>query len=209
MRLNRPALLNAQGRDWPDDMIAAAREMQEDDSVRVVLLTGEGPGLDLTDLAAGGITGAWFHRAELAFRAVETLDKPVIAGVQGHCLGGGLQLVITCDVRIAADDAILGLPAAREAFLPGMGTYRLPRLIGTGWARHLILSGENIGAEEAQRIGLVNRLVAGVELERELAAWAAPGAAAEAADRAALEARIPEARRSALGLAWRCRSSPR
>jgi len=177
IRLNRPGVLNAQGRDWPDDMLGAAREMQEDGSVRVVLLTGEGrafcSGLDLTDLAAGEITSAWFHRAELAFRAVETLDKPVLAGVQGHCLGGGLQLIITCDVRIAAADAILGLPAAREAFLPGMGTYRLPRLIGTGWARHLILSGETIGAEEAYRIGLVSQVVPRADLERELAAWAA------------------------------------
>ena len=177
IRLNRPEVLNAQGRHWPDDMLAAAREMQEDTSVRVVLLTGAGrafcSGLDLTDLAGGEITGTWFHRAELAFRAVETLDKPVIAGVQGYCLGGGLQLIITCDVRIAADDAILGLPAAREAFLPGMGTYRLPRLIGTGWARHLILSGENVGAAEAHRIGLVNRVVARAELERELGASAA------------------------------------
>jgi enoyl-CoA hydratase/carnithine racemase len=177
IRLNRPRVLNAQGRDWPDDMLAAAREMQEDGSVRVVLLTGEGrafcSGLDLTELAAGEITGDWFHRAELAFRAVETLDKPVIAGVQGYCLGGGLQLILTCDVRIAGDDASLGLPAAREAFLPGMGMYRLPRLIGTGWARHLILSGENIGAEEAYRIGLVSRVVPRADLDRELAAWAA------------------------------------
>ncbi len=177
IRLNRPGVLNAQGRDWPDDMLAAAREMQQDGSVRVVLLTGQGrsfcSGLDLTDLAAGEIPCAWFHRSELAFRAVETLDKPVIAGVQGYCLGGGLQLIIACDVRIAADDAVLGLPAVREAFLPGMGTYRLPRLIGAGWARHLILSGENIGAEEAYRMGLVNRVVPRADLERELAAWAA------------------------------------
>jgi enoyl-CoA hydratase/carnithine racemase len=177
IRLNRPRVLNAMGRDWPDDMLAALRELQEDASIRIVLLTGQGrtfcSGLDLTDLAAGKIPGEWFHRSELVFRTVETLDKPVIAGVQGYCLGGGLQLIITCDVRVATDDAIFGLPAAREAFLPGMGTYRLPRLIGAGWARHLILSGENIGVEEAHRIGLVNRVVPHVDLERELAAWAA------------------------------------
>ena len=85
---------------------------------------------------------------------------------------GGLQVIITCDVRIAADDAVLGLPAAREAFLPGLGTYRLPRLIGMGHARHLILSGETIGAEEALRIGLVNRVVARRDLEGELEAYA-------------------------------------
>jgi enoyl-CoA hydratase/carnithine racemase len=177
IRLNRPGVLNAMGRDWPDDMLAALSEMQQDGSVRIVLLTGHGrafcSGLDLTDLAADQIPGEWFHRAELVYRSVETLDKPVIAGVQGYCLGGGLQLIISCDVRIAADDAIFGLPAAREAFLPGMGTYRLPRLIGAGWARHLILSGENIGVQEAYRIGLVNRVVPRVDLESELATWAA------------------------------------
>ena len=177
IRLNRPEVLNAMGREWPDDMLGAAREMQDDAAIRVVLVTGEGrafcAGLDLTHLAAGEIPNPWFHRAELAYRALETLDKPVIAGVQGHCIGGGLQIIITCDARIAAADAILGLPATKEAFLPGMGTYRLPRLIGTGWARHLILSGETIGAEEAHRIGLVNRVVPRADLERELAAWAA------------------------------------
>ena len=177
IRLNRPEVLNAMGREWPEDMLGAAREMQDDAAIRVVLVTGEGrafcSGLDLTQLAAGEIPNQWFHRAELAYRALETLDKPVIAGVQGHCIGGGLQIIIACDVRIAADDSILGLPATKEAFLPGMSTYRLPRLIGTGWARHLILSGENIGAEEARRIGLVNRVVPRADLEGELAAWAA------------------------------------
>ena len=177
IRLNRPEVLNAMGRDWPDDMLAAAREIQDDAAIRVVLVTGEGrafcSGLDLTHLAADEIANEWFHRAELAYRALETMDKPVIAGVQGYCIGGGLQTIIACDARVATDDAILGLPATKEAFLPGMGTYRLPRLIGMGWARHLILSGENIGAEEAYRIGLVNRVVPRAELDAELAAWAA------------------------------------
>jgi enoyl-CoA hydratase/carnithine racemase len=140
-------------------------------------VTGEGrafcSGLDLTDLAAGAIPSPWFHRAELAFRALETMDKPVIAGIQGHCIGGGLQIAIACDARVAADDAVLGLPATKEAFLPGMSTWRLPRVLGMGWARHLILSGENIGADEAARIGLVNRVVPRAALEGELEAWAA------------------------------------
>ena len=177
IRLNRPHVLNAQGRDWPEDMLAAAAEMQGDGGIRVVLVTGEGrafcSGLDLTDLAEGAIPNRWFHQAELAFRALETMDKPVIAGIQGYCIGGGLQTVIACDARIAAADAVLGLPATKEAFLPGMSTWRLPRLIGMGWARHLILGGENIGAEEAARIGLVNRVVPRDALARELDAWAA------------------------------------
>jgi enoyl-CoA hydratase/carnithine racemase len=176
IRLNRPEVLNAMGRDWPDDMLGAVREMQEDGTIRVVLMTGEGrafcSGLDLTHLASGDIPNRWFHQAELAYRALEVLDKPVIAGVQGYCIGGGLQIVIACDVRIAADDAILGLPATKEAFLPGMGTYRLPRLIGMGWARHLVLSGDTIGAQEAYRIGLVNRVVSRGNLDGELEGWA-------------------------------------
>jgi len=177
IRLNRPEVLNAQGREWPADVLSAVSEMQEDPAVRVVLVTGEGrafcSGLDLTQLAAGEITAEFFHDAELAFRALETMDKATIAAIQGHCLGGGLQLGIVCDVRIAADDAVLGLPAAQEAFLPGItGTYRLPRLIGMGHARHLTLSGETIGPQEAYRIGLVNRVVPRAELEAELERWA-------------------------------------
>ena len=176
IRLNRPEVLNAMGHEFPEDMLAAAREMQEDDAIRVVLVTGEGrtfcSGLDLTQLARGEIPNRFFHVAEYAFRAMETMDKAVIAGLQGYCIGGGLQLAIACDVRIATEDAIFGLPAVQEAFLPGMGTYRLPRLIGMGHARHLILSGENIGAQEAYRIGLVNRVVPNADLESELEAWA-------------------------------------
>jgi len=99
--------------------------MQDDPAIRVVLLTGEGrafcSGLDLTDLAAGRIDGRWFHQAEIAFRAVEMLEKAVIAGLQGHCIGGGLQVTLTCDVRIAAADAILGLPATKKRSFPAWG----------------------------------------------------------------------------------------
>lgn len=177
IRLNRPDVLNAMDRNWPEDLLATAGQAQEDPEIRVVLVTGEGrafcSGLDLTELAGGFIAAEWFHRCEYAFRSMETLDKPVIAGIHGYCIGGGLQLAIACDVRIAADDAILGLPAVQEAFIPGMGTYRLPRLLGMGWARHLILSGESIGADEAYRIGLVNRVVPRADLVQELEAWAA------------------------------------
>ena len=176
IRLNEPEVLNAQGRDWPWDMLAAAEEVRDDPEVRVVLLTGEGrsfcSGLNLTQLGRGEISPEWFHACEYAFRSMETIEKPTIAAVQGHCLGGGLQVVIACDVRIAADDAVLGLPAVREAFIPGMSTYRLPRVIGMGHARHLILSGENIDAAEAYRIGLVNKVVPRADLEGELDLWA-------------------------------------
>lgn len=176
VRLNEPQVLNAQGAHWPEDMLAAAREVGEDDNIRVVLLTGEGrsfcSGLNLTQLGRGDIPNEWFHTCEYAFLSMEVMEKPTIAGIHGYCIGGGLQVAIGCDVRIAADDAIVGLPATREAFIPGMGTYRLPRVIGMGHARHMILSGENIDADEAYRIGLVNKVVPREKLEEELEAWA-------------------------------------
>jgi enoyl-CoA hydratase/carnithine racemase len=176
IRLNRPEVLNAMGRDWPADMLSAAAAMNEDPEIRVVLVTGEGrafcSGLDLSELVDGEISARWFHEAELAYRALETMSKPVIAGIHGYCLGGGVQIAIACDIRIAADDSIIALPAAQEAFIPGMATWRLPRLIGAAHARHLILSGESIRPEEACRIGLVNRVVARSSLENELREWA-------------------------------------
>jgi enoyl-CoA hydratase/carnithine racemase len=176
IKLNRPEVLNAMGRDWPADMLSAAAEMNDDSDIRVVLVTGAGrafcSGLDLNALVDGEISARWFHEAELAYRALETMNKPVIAGIQGHCLGGGVQIAIACDVRIATDDAIMGLPAAQEAFIPGMATWRLPRLMGVGHARHLILSGESIRPEEAWRIGLVNHVVARNSLDGALREWA-------------------------------------
>jgi enoyl-CoA hydratase/carnithine racemase len=176
LRLNRPEVLNAMGRNWPADMQFAISEISDDPGIRVALLTGAGrafcSGVDLTQLAAGEIPSRWFHDNEPVFRALETMDKPLIAGIQGYCIGGGLQIAIACDVRIAAHDAILGLPAAKEAFLPGMSTWRLARLIGMGHAKHLILSGQNIGPQEAYRMGLVNLVVPRESLERELEAMA-------------------------------------
>ena len=176
IRLNEPHVLNAMGPEWPSDMLAAVAEVREDPEIRVVLVTGEGEsfcsGMNLTSLGHGEIPKEWFHQNEHAFRALETMDKPVICGLQGYCIGGGLQIAIACDVRIATDDAVLGLPAVKEAFIPGMSTFRLPRLIGMGHARHLILSGQNIDAKEAYRIGLINKVVPLEELEDELEAWA-------------------------------------
>ena len=174
IKLTRPEVLNAMDRDWPVEMQAAITEVGHDPEIRVVLITGEGrsfcSGIDLTQLVSGEIQSRWFHDNEPVYKAIETLDKPVIAGIQGHCLGGGLQIAIACDVRIATDDAILGLPAAKEAFIPGMSTWRLARLIGMGHARHLILSGQKISPQEAYRIGLVNLVVPRESLDRELEA---------------------------------------
>ena len=92
-------------------------------------------------------------------RLLELSDKLVLCAIQGYALGGGLQLPLACDIRIATSDAQMGLPAAKEGFIPGLGTYRLPRYIGLGRAKRMALSGENVDGSEALRIGLVDYVV--------------------------------------------------
>ncbi len=100
--------------------------------------------------------------------AIERMDALFIAAINGHCLGGGLQLALVCDYRLASADARLGLPAVKERLIPSMSLYRLPRLIGLARAQELILLGEPITAGEAERIGLINKVVAPSELADEL-----------------------------------------
>ena len=99
---------------------------------------------------------------------IERMDKLVIAGINGHCIGGGLQLALVCDYRLAVEDALLSLPAVKECLIPSMALYRLPRLIGMGRAKELILLGEPITAREGERIGLVNRAVSAAEFPKAL-----------------------------------------
>src|SRR5690349_17840884 len=164
LRLNRVERLNAFGNQGTHDINAAADALARDDRVRIVIITGAGrafsTGIDLKELAAGEIDMSYHHRWEAAMRAFETMDKVVIAAINGYCLGGGLQLALACDVRIAAESAQLGLPAVKEGLIPGMSVWRLPRFVGLGRARQQILSGEMIDARAAQAIGLVEDLAA-------------------------------------------------
>jgi enoyl-CoA hydratase/carnithine racemase len=98
--------------------------------------------------------------------AIERLPLPFIAAINGHCLGGGLQLALVCDYRLAAAEAVIGLPAVKECLIPSMALYRLPRLIGAARAAELILTGEPISAARAEQIGLVHRVVPGGEFTR-------------------------------------------
>jgi len=102
--------------------------------------------------------------------AMERMDKLFIAGIRGHCLGGGLQLALVCDYRLASDNALLGLPAVKECLIPSMSLYRLPRLVGLARAKELCLLGEPIPAREAERYGLVNRVVPAADFPRQLEA---------------------------------------
>lgn len=158
---NRPELLNAVNNQATLDWNTLAEAIAADPDLRVVVISGAGDrsfstGIDLKQLAAGEIEQIYHHRWERALRILETCDKIVIAAINGWCLGGGLQLALACDIRIACADALLGLPAIKESLIPGLAVYRLPRFVGTGRAKRLILSGDNIGAAEAQAIGLVD-----------------------------------------------------
>jgi enoyl-CoA hydratase len=128
-----------------------------------VVVTGNGrafsSGIDLRALAAGELKTGWFRRFDEGMRRLEELDALTIAKIRGYALGGGLQLTLACDLRVAAEGTRFGLPAVLEALIPGMGTYRLPRFIGLGRARRLALTGEMIDAGEALRIGLVDWVV--------------------------------------------------
>ncbi len=136
------------------------------------MITGAGrafsTGVDLRSLAAGEMTLPRFVAWEDAMTAIERMPIPFIAAINGHCLGGGLQLALVCDYRLAAADAVIGLPAVKECLIPSMALYRLPRLIGAARAREMILTGEPISAERAADFGLVNQTVPASEFPRAL-----------------------------------------
>jgi enoyl-CoA hydratase/carnithine racemase len=163
LTLDRPQVLNAGNRHWVADLNEVVRRLQARPDVRVVVVTGAGrafcTGVDLTELAAGEFGLADFVAWEDAMVAIERMDRLFIAAINGHCLGGGLQLTLVCDYRLASEDALLGLPAVKECLIPSLALYRLPRLIGSARAKELILLGEAISAREAERYGLVNRVV--------------------------------------------------
>lgn len=169
--LNRPKVLNALNNQVIMELGEAALELGRNDSVRVVIITGGdkvfAAGADIDQMATA--TTVDFatddQPAHRAFNAIENMPKPVIAAIAGYALGGGCELALVADVRIAADTAKFGLPEIKLGILPGIGgTQRLPRLIGAGRAKELLFSGDFISAEEACRIGLVNKVVPAEEL---------------------------------------------
>lgn len=162
LTLNRPEVLNAMDYRAVLELHQAAQAIVDDPTARVAVIRGRGrafcTGIDLKELQAGATPPAYFEEWELALRCLEQADKLVLCGMQGYALGGGLQLPLACDLRIATPGCVLGLPAAQEGFIPGLGTRRLPRYIGLGRAKRMALSGETVDGAEAQRIGLVDYL---------------------------------------------------
>lgn len=172
VRVHRPDKLNALNAALIAQLDEAFRALAGDDAVQAILLTGSGEkafvaGADIAELARmdpiGGVRTS--RQGQDAFRFLERMRKPVIAAVNGFALGGGLELALACHVRIASENAKFGLPEVKLGIIPGYGgTVRLPRLVGRGRALELILTGEMIDAQEALRIGLVNRVHAQAEL---------------------------------------------
>ena len=142
--LNRPEVLNAMNLAWVQGLDAAVSAVAAEPKVRVVLVRGAGSafcsGLDLDMLAQEGMSPGFYELQERAFHGLEVMNKITIAVLHGYGLGGGLQLAISCDIRVCSTECRLGLPAINEGLIPGLAPFRLPRLIGLGPARRLILS---------------------------------------------------------------------
>ena len=170
--INRPKVLNALSMATLDELRRAILALKYDDGVRAIILTGAGDksfiaGADINELSEQTPVGGREHalRGQHLLDLVEHLGKPVIAAINGYALGGGCELAMACTIRIAADSAKLGQPEINLGIIPGYGgTQRLSRLIGRGRALELMLTGDQLTAAEAHRLGLVNRVVTGANL---------------------------------------------
>jgi enoyl-CoA hydratase/carnithine racemase len=173
--INRPKVLNALNSQTLDELRRAALDLKQDASARAIVITGAGDksfvaGADINELAVQTPTGGREHAlaGQHVFDLIENLGKPVIAAINGYALGGGCELAMACTLRIAADSAKLGQPEIGLGIIPGYaGTQRLPRIVGKGRAMEIILTGTPITAADAERIGLVNRVVPAAELMTE------------------------------------------
>jgi enoyl-CoA hydratase len=174
--LNRPAVLNALNAELLLRLEETLAGMQDDTDLRAVILTGAGErafaaGADIAELAAldGAVAGERKARTgQHVTKLLEALPVPVIAAVNGFALGGGCELAMACDIRIAGENAKFGQPEVNLGVPPGYGgTQRTSRLLGLGAALYLCLTGEMIDAAEALRIGLVQRVVPAAELRAE------------------------------------------
>lgn len=167
--LNRPQALNAVTEGLLTDLVAACEEVEKDDSIQVVILTGAGKAFSAGRDVEGVLDGREFPGAE-RYRAIEGLSKPVIAAVNGACFTGSLELVLYADIIIASEKAIFADTHARFGIVPGGGqTQILPRIVGAKKAKEILFTCEPLSAHEAERLGIVNKVVPVEELEQ--AAW--------------------------------------
>jgi enoyl-CoA hydratase len=172
LTIDRPKVLNALNAQTVEEIYHVFAAARDDEKVKAVIVTGGGEkafvaGADINELAMNTpITGkSTSERGQFILSFIERFPKPVIAAINGFALGGGCELALACHIRIASEKAQMGLPEVTLGIIPGYGgTQRMARLLGKGKALELICTGERIGAAEAERIGLVNKVVPGDQL---------------------------------------------
>jgi len=171
--INRPETLNALNEETINELLARLEDAEKDQTIRVIVITGAGDrafsaGADLKMMkGASPIRGTELamHGQHLCNR-IEALGKPVIAAINGYALGGGIELAMSCDIRIASENTQIGQPEINVGLIPGWGgTQRLPRYVGKGVAKEMIFTGKRIDAKTAERLGLVNAVVPADQLK--------------------------------------------
>lgn len=181
LELNRPEKLNALNREMLDALIAALDRIETDPDLRVLVLTGAGPksfcvGADILEwsqLPPLQMWKIWIREGHRIMGQISQLAIPVIASLNGFTLGGGLELALTADIRIAADHVMLGAPETKLGIIPGWGgTQRLKQVVGTARAKQMIFTGDSISADQAMAWNLVNEVVPAAELGRHTRALA-------------------------------------
>jgi len=163
VQLNRPRVLNALSASLMEELVDAFEKLDNDETISVLILTGGdsvfATGIDLKEIAEASHIDLILSRRFELWDRFRRISKPIIAAVSGYCLGGGNELAMNCDIIIASDTAIFGQPEVNVGIMPGAGgTQRLTKIVGKFRAMELILTGNSISAEEAYRIGLVNKI---------------------------------------------------
>ena len=180
--LNRPDVLNALHNDLVAQLADHAESAAKDPDVWVVVVRGRGrsfcSGMDRKALSAGRIGESFYRHWIRGLNCLEDMDKLVVGVLHGYSIGGGLQLAVACDLRLATDDAILGLGATRHGLVPDGAVLRLARVLGVGRAKELALLNDTVSPAEARAIGLVNWVCAPADLDATLAAVVAKARAA-------------------------------
>jgi enoyl-CoA hydratase len=178
LTIDRAAVRNALNLETVNEVHAALADLAASPEAGVLVITGAGEtsfvsGADINDIRARGLGEGLAAINSSLFAAVERFPRPTIAAINGFALGGGCELALACDIRVAADTAKFGQPELGLGIIPGAGaTQRLPRIVGLGWAKHLVLTGEIIDAKQALAIGLVTAVMPASQLQvrvRELA----------------------------------------